>query len=577
MRRIAESILPLFICVSSIVPNNSLAEGARGNLLAFSESEHLLPEIVNILKTLKYYPSISDTSAKSEQYFRDVTILNALFLSEQYRLEVHLLRKDFMQLGDLLRDTARPFEQSEAEVKFARDIVDKLRDLNAYLHIQSEHIGHFIEFRMFYTDNINLTTEQKDVDIRPYLFNQSTRYFGFLIDMENKDYVNDLAFCLKKNLPNSSVNPTCEVEVHGPVKTENGIYRSAVGDRILLSLKTNIHDLHHSEQKWTMLPPSKPEAVVGFKETGFSQELEFTQPGDYRIQASLSDLIHDPTDTVVMLKVHYKPEFTMPRALFSSSVFKIPFYWNSDTNKLYVSAEKLRGPRADFERPSFTDSTRLEKDLDVLFNFNVEVPDTGRIVVSSLSLPGTYELSITGSDGYVYSEPQRISLKVVPKRRMQIIPFLSNRVLSSTEPKQARDFWVGGLIIGHYLFDEIPIVWLPSGVSDIGGLIFLSIGLPLTHGPNPHRMIRFPFYFYGVETELAAPVWIYYKKTKEYKTTILGVGIETTFWYRRILFYSVGLSLGYYRHWFEKHTTCLTSKFGVDLPNLYKTISPFAK
>lgn len=576
MRRIARSIFPLFLCVLNIASNNSLAEEARGNLLVFSESEHLLPEIVNILKTLKYYPSISDTSAKTEQYFRDVTILNALFLSEQYRLEVHLLRKDFMQLGNLLRDTARPFEQSEAEVKFARDIVDKLRDLNAYLHIQSEHVGHFIEFRMFYTDNINLTTEQKDVDIRPYLFNQSTRYFGFLIDMENKDYVNDLAFYLKKNLPNSSVNPTCEVEVYGPVKIENGIHHSAVGERILLSLKTNIHDLHYSEQKWTMLPPSKPEAVVGFKKTGFSQELEFTQPGDYRIQASLSDLIHDPTDTVVMLKVHYKPEFTMPRALFSSSVFEIPFYWNSDTNKLYVSAEKLRGPRADFERPSFTDSTRLEKDLDVLFNFNVEVPDTGRIVVSSLSLPGTYELRITGNDGYVYSEPQRISLKVVPKRTYQGPVSFSNKALNADELKQTTDFRVTGFgsPFGVYLFDRIQIVTHLHLAPDQGEF-FLSIGLPLTHLLNPYQMVRFPFYFYGVETEFAGPVWVYYDN--EDKTTILGVGIETAFWYRRIFFYSVGISLGYQPPFNEDSILYSTKKFGVDLWNLYRIINPFAK
>lgn len=565
--------LLLLMSMSIAVPIMS-AERPGRKVLVFSESGHLLPEIVSILKSMQYYSTAGD-SAATAPYFSNITLLNALFLGEQYRLEVHQLRKDFMLLADQLKYAASPeFKQSQEEIKFAENVVNSLRQFNSYLHIQSVQSGNFIEFRIFFTDEISLEPKRGQIDIRPYLFNEKTRYFGFMLNIEQDKYKDDLAFNLKRNFPGANVLPTCEIRVAGPAVFENGQYYTGVGDTIMLKLETNIEFPKYSQHRWQMISSPTNGAVVNLQESGFSQQVSFKQAGTYKIAVRLSDFIHDPVTSAITINARNKPEFIIPKKLFSSSRFKIPFYWNSDSKQgdLYVSARKTLGPRADFERPAFKDSLRLTKDRDVLFNSIVQVSDTERIMISSLSLPGTYQVSLVASDAYVSSEPQNTVLQLLPKRTFQFYLYAGQKVLNRKDLRSAKVAqFKGGLqfnsFLGFYILDKYQVIFevFTFGMPKI---VYLSGVLPLTTVVNPYGLAKFPFYFGGVELNLDIPFWFLYEKDEGGKVLGGGGGLEATIWYKRTFIASVGYSIGVAE---GTAPTYLTYRLGFDLFQLVKS------
>lgn len=616
-------------------------------LLVYSQQQHLLPDIVQVLRSLSYYyeddaflitetslsnldcvgtpdsilqklnslrnhviigeknfqKKIEDTIGETQShqfkehilehstylpdYFSNITVLNALFLSDEYKFKVEKIATDYAKLAGLFEKLANQKSLSKNDIKNAESIVKDLETFNSYMHIQSEPIGHFIEFRIFFTEDLRFEGQ------RPYLFNKRTSYFGFTVDLESKDFLEDLRYCLMKNIPNSMPKPKFEIEVTGFALMKDGEYQFGVNDKITLKLKHNLINSDYSTQEWDVISASRKEVINGFREGGFFQEIRISQPGDYKISCSLSDLINEPVKSSVRLKVIPKPELVIQKSMLSTSSFSIPFRWYSATGDtlLFVTAKKVKGPRTEYERPTFKDSTLYTKERDILYN--PKVKPLGYLSVSSLKQLGEYKLDIIGSDGAFYSEPQTITLRRVRKRWYQF-GYFSLKSLKNNEDNESVSLSTISFMpfpvpvlepIHFYLFDFAPITFIvqpntrdvmkldpdngtTSLVRDDFTEIFLSLNIPLHIFFNLYNELRFPFYFKNFEMEIYSPVWLYNNSSFE-DSFRAGTGIEMTLWYNRLLYGTIGI----YIDGEDPPNTYRSLGLGIDMINVLSTIT----
>ncbi|MFX0138484.1 MAG: hypothetical protein ACFFDN_32880 [Candidatus Hodarchaeota archaeon] len=357
------SLLISFIVISY---KPSWAKGKR--LLLVAHNTTFLPEIENILSNMRNYKT-------NEPLFSNIINVNTWSIN---RLEV----------GDL-DDLVRFYESSpqlRRKSKFALQADESLtkfiKQADCYIRIDVLQKLSLLEFQLIITDSL----PKIEFDKFPILVTHQSRYRGFIIDISQKDYLQQLEISLKKLFPISNRPPIPMVKLNKEPNLD-GFYYFVQGRTITFDA-TDSYDLDSPWElltfRWRQLNPDsnikslRDENILPINPFSNRQEIIFNNLGEYYFGLTVSDGIVQSEEKVIKIKVVKPPYFSgefqhsiLDIGFFSKNKFEIPFTINT--------------PRPDISSPKLI-SIHNKLTTSLIFKkFEKEIEDTNGVYIKFLS------------------------------------------------------------------------------------------------------------------------------------------------------------------------------------------------
>jgi hypothetical protein len=273
------------------------AAGRPEVLLIYAESDHLLPLMLHALESSRH-------GSTGQPLFQDLILLNQMLAEEDSESQ---LNNVVMYLEGGTR--ARQLDAAGSDLR--KRLIKRLRDVTAYLRIDTNEVAGLLECQFAFYDSLPRTT----ADVFPLIRSLRPRRSLAILNLAGNQYERQLIDAIRRLLPSANTPPRAIVTIDG--RRASGKYLS-LGDSVTLDASTSGDEDTPSDDlvyRWRQVGTDgalnpDPARKLSFAATAARIGIRPVVSGQYRFLCSVSDGIGRSPEELISITVEDSLELT---------------------------------------------------------------------------------------------------------------------------------------------------------------------------------------------------------------------------------------------------------------------------